>query len=222
MVGFDPPFAESRFQTMPGNSATPWLAAVIMAMAAATAAAAQQAAPPIRHSAPDRLRLVQAQPPAAPAPATPATETPQRTTASYGDWLVQCETQAGPPPQKICDMAQTTQLQGNTVPFSRVALVHPEKNKPVKFVAQVPVNVTIASSVRLQIDDADAGVTVRFARCLPLGCFAEFDLKDDELKKLRAASGNGKLTFADSASHEVAIPVSFNGFAQAFDALAKE
>jgi invasion protein IalB len=195
-----------------------------MAMAAVTAASAAvpQATSPIRPSAPDRPHIVQAQPPASPAPATPATEPPQRTTASFGDWVVQCETQAGPPPQKICDMAQTTQVQGKNLPFSRVALAHPEKSKPVKFVVQVPVNVTVAPNVRLQIDDADAGITARFARCLPLGCFAEFDLKDDEMKKLRLASGNGKLTFADSTNHEVAIPVSFNGFAQAFDALAKE
>jgi invasion protein IalB len=167
-------------------------------------------------------RMVQAQTPAAPAPASPATEAPQRTTASYGDWVLQCETQTGPPVQKICDMAQTTQVQGKNLPFSRVALARPEKNQPVKLVVQVPINVTVAPNVRLQIDDTDAGVTVRFARCLPLGCFAEFDLKDEEMKKLRAASGNGKLTFADSTNHEVAIPVSFNGFGQAFEALSKE
>jgi invasion protein IalB len=201
------------------NSATPWLAAVVIMAMGAVTAAAQQAAPAIPHSALERPRMAQGQPPAAPAPAT---EAPQRTTASYGDWVMQCETQAGPPPQKICDMAQTTQVQGKNLPFSRVALAHQDKRQPVKFVVQVPVNVAVAPSVRLQIDDADAGVTVRFARCLPLGCFAEFDLKDDELKKLRLASGSGKLTFADSTNHEIAIPVSFNGFAQAFDALSKE
>ena len=26
-------------------------------------------------------------------------------TATFGDWVVQCETRAGPPAQKICDMA---------------------------------------------------------------------------------------------------------------------
>ena len=48
------------------------------------------------------------------------------------------------------------------------------------------------------------------------------DLKEDVLKKFRAASGTGKLSFADAGGHDVAVPLSFNGFAQAFEALVKE
>jgi len=61
-----------------------------------------------------------------------------------------------------------------------------------------------------------------FARCAPIGCFADFELKDDVLKKFRAASGNGKVTYADVAGHEVVVPLSFVGFNQAFEALVKE
>lgn len=39
---------------------------------------------------------------------------------------------------------------------------------------------------------------------------------------LRAASGAGKLSFADAGGHDVTVPLSSNGFNQAFDALAKE
>jgi invasion protein IalB len=42
------------------------------------------------------------------------------------------------------------------------------------------------------------------------------------LKKLREASGTGKLSFADAGGHDVTVPISFNGFSQAFDALAKK
>jgi invasion protein IalB len=151
-------------------------------------------------------------------------EAPQRTTASYDDWVVQCDTQAGSPPQKICDMAQVTQVnaQGHSTPFSRVAVAHPVKGQPVRLVVQVPVNVSFATTVRIQTGDSDPGIAAPFARCLPAGCFAEFDIKDDVLKKLRAASGAGKLSFPDSNGHEVSVPLSFNGFNQAYDALAKE
>src|SRR5215470_12222473 len=44
----------------------------------------------------------------------------QRTTATYNDWTVQCETQAGPPQQRVCDMAQVAQVQNQ--PFSRLAI----------------------------------------------------------------------------------------------------
>jgi len=57
---------------------------------------------------------------------------------------------------------------------------------------------------------------------VPAGCFSEFELRDDVLKKFRAASGAGKLSFPDAGGHDVAVPLSFKGFAQAYDALAKE
>ena len=86
----------------------------------------------------------------------------------------------------------------------------------------MPVNVTFATSVRIQTGDADAGITAPFARCVPNGCFADFDIKDETLKKLRAASGAGKMSFADATGHDVSVPLSFNGFSQAYEALAKE
>ena len=119
-------------------------------------------------------------------------------------------------------MAQVTQLQGKNLPFSRVAVGRPEKGQPVKLVVQVPVNVSFATPVHIQTGDTDPGVIAPFANCTPNGCFAEFDLREDLLKKLREASGTGKLSFADAGAHDVTVPISFNGFSQAFDALAKK
>jgi invasion protein IalB len=129
---------------------------------------------------------------------------------------------AGPPPEKTCDMAQVTQLQGKNLPFSRLAVARPVSGQPIALVVQVPVNASFSAPVRIQTADADPGMTVAFARCLPAGCFASFELKDDVLKKLRTAPAAGKLSFADAGGHDITVPVSFNGFAQAFDALAKE
>ena len=175
--------------------------ALLIADASTVAAAAAQ-------------RFAQAQPSQA--------EVPQRTTATYGDWIVQCEIDTGQTHQKICDMSQGTQIQGKNLPFSRVAVAHPVSGRPVKLVVQLPVNVSFATAVRIQAGDAEPGITAPFARCRPEGCFAEFDIKDDVLKKLRAASGPGKLSFADAGGHEVIVPLSFKGFSQAFDALLKE
>jgi invasion protein IalB len=159
-------------------------------------------------------------PPAAAAPSQ--IEVPQSTTATYANWVVQCQSIAGPPPKKVCDMAQVTQAQGSSAPFSRVAVAQPVKGQVVKLIVQLPVNASFAANVRIQTGDADPGVAAPFARCIPGGCFADFDLKDDVLKKFRASSAAGKLTFADAGGHDVAVPISFNGFAQAFDALARE
>jgi invasion protein IalB len=194
------------------KKSVPWLLAGAVLLALASAATAQQPRPP-------------APPAAAPtAPAPAANEVPQRTLASYANWVLTCDTQAGPPPQKTCEILEMVQAQaqGKTVPFSRIAVMHPVKGQPIKLVIQVPTNATLSTNVRIQTADADPGVAAPFARCAPTGCFVDFELKDDVLKKFRAASGNGKITYADFAGHEVVVPLSFNGFNQAFAALEKE
>ncbi len=186
------------------------IAVAFLILAAATAQAQQRPAPPA-HPAP---------PAAARTPA--AGDVPQRTTATYGDWVLQCVENSSPPSEPVCDMAQVTQLQGKNLPFSRVAVSRPEKGKPIKLIVQVPVNASFSTQVHIQTSDTDPGVIAPFANCTPNGCFAEFDLKEDILRKLREASGTGKLSFADAGGHDVSVPISFNGFAQAFDALAKK
>ncbi len=119
-------------------------------------------------------------------------------------------------------MAQVTKLRGKNVPFSRVAIAQPERRKPIKLVVQVPVNVSLATKVRIRTSDGDAGIAAPFVRCMPAGCFAEFAFKEDILRKLRAAAGGGKLSFANASGGEIVVPLSFNGFAEAFDALARE
>jgi invasion protein IalB len=161
-------------------------------------------------------------PPAAARPPAAPSDAPQRTTATYGDWVVQCVENTSPPSEPVCDMAQVTQLQGKNLPFSRVAVGRPQKGQPVKLIVQVPVNASFRTQVHIQTGEADPGVIAPFANCTPNGCFAEFDLKEDMLKKLREATGTGKLSFADAGGHDVTVPISFNGFAQAFDALAKK
>jgi invasion protein IalB len=183
-----------------------WLLAGALLVAISGAATAQQPRPPV--------------PQAEPAPS----DAPQRTTATYANWVLACETQPGPPPQKTCGITQVVQAQaqGRTTPFSTVTVLHPAKGQPIKLVVQVPPSITVSTTVRIQTADADPGITAPFARCAPTGCFADFEIKDDVLKRFRAASGNGKITYADVGGHDVVIPLSFSGFNQAFEALAKE
>jgi invasion protein IalB len=143
-----------------------------------------------------------------------------RTTATYDDWTLQCDMQAGPPPQRVCEIMQIAQVQGH--PFSRLAVEHPVQGQPVKLLAQLPINVSLRGDVRIQTGDADAGMTAPFDHCVPAGCFAIFDLKADSIKRFRSVTETGKLTFKNANGQDVAIPVSFKGFGAAFDALAKQ
>jgi invasion protein IalB len=156
-------------------------------------------------------------PQVAPAPA----ETPQRTTATYGDWVLQCDTTTSSP-QKLCEISQVSMVQGKNVPFSQIMVPHPVKGQPVKLVVLVPVNVNFATPMRLVSGDNDPGISIPLTRCIPMGCSTDFSLNEAALKKLLAATGSGKVIFADAAGREVNIPLSFNGFVQAYDALAKQ
>jgi invasion protein IalB len=112
-------------------------------------------------------------------------------------------------------MAQVSQLQGKNVPFSRIAVARPEKGRPVKLIVQVPVIASFASPVRFQTGEANPELTAPFASCVPNGCFAQFDLNEETMKRLRAASMAGmagKLSFPDASGHEIVVPVSSNGF----------
>lgn len=146
----------------------------------------------------------------------------QATTATFQDWLLQCDLKEGTPPQKICAITQTTQMQNKTQPFSRVVVEKPVKGHPVKLGVQLPVNVSIAGNVRIQASATDAGILAPFDFCIPAGCVARFEIKDDILQKLRASDAIGKISFKDSGGHDVVVPLSFKGFRQALDALTKE
>ena len=143
----------------------------------------------------------------------------QSTSATYGDWIVHCQRDAAS--KKTCMMDQMTQVKGKNEAFSRIALAAPISGRPVSLEVQLPVNVSLRAPLVLRTDGADPGFSAPFDHCVPAGCFAEFEVKDEFVKKLRAAEGAGKATFKDSADHDVVVPVSFKGFREAFDALAK-
>lgn len=148
-------------------------------------------------------------------------QAPTRTTATYEDWTVRCETPQGSA-QKSCEVFQAQQPQGQTSPVSQVAIGRAAKTDPLKIVVQVPVNVWLATGPRLLWDDKQPALALAFKRCVPGGCFADADLSDDLLRRMRARAEPGRLEYKDAIQRDVGIPVSFKGFAQAIDALAKQ
>jgi invasion protein IalB len=142
---------------------------------------------------------------------------PQLTTATYDDWTVRCEAHDA---VKTCEMEQTSQVQGQ--PVSQIAIGRPSKTAPLRIVFQVPINVWLPAGVTFTLDDKDPGVSATFKRCVGNGCFADTDLPSALANRLHAQTQNGKLLFKDAAQRPVTIPVSFKGFAAAYDAMARE
>ncbi|QQO34453.1 invasion associated locus B family protein [Bradyrhizobium diazoefficiens] len=107
-----------------------WPLGIFIVLFSVATATAQQGSP---RPVPSRSPPAQAAPnaPATPAPSpaqTPQGGAPQRTTATYNDWVLQCETQAAPASSKVCEIIQVAQVQGTNQPFSRVAVVAPSKS----------------------------------------------------------------------------------------------
>ncbi len=146
---------------------------------------------------------------------------PEATTATYGDWIVRCQrTAAGSGIQQLCDVTQTVQAQQN--PLLQLTFQPPSPKGPIKLMIVVPVNVSLPSVARIAIDDKDTqSAELTWRRCLPGGCVAELEVKDELLKRWRAQVGGGIVKIVDAAGREIGTPFSFRGLAQALDALLR-
>jgi len=168
-----------------------------------------------------------AQQPRAPsAPAAPA-DSPDRTTAVFGDWSVQCFMRPQGTPARACEMLQTTQDgRGQTV--AALGITRTARGDPLRMVAIVPVNLQPQQPARLALGGQgrqEAAVSLAFKHCLPRGCTAEAELREEALLrrlKTRAADQPGRLEWRDAAGGEQGVPVSFRGFAAALEALERE
>ena len=189
-----------------------WVLGLVLGMSAAGGAFAQNGKP-------------------APAPAaktTPAavpTE-PGATTASYGDWVMRCQRaggEGGAKPIRVCEAAQTIQVQGQSGPIAQVAVGRVAIGDPLQVTLVLPPNVGLPGSVKILAEEKDAaGFDLPWRRCLPGGCVADAPVREDVLKRWRTAPEPGRIVYKNAAGQEVAIPLSFRGLTQALDALLKE
>ncbi|WP_431302774.1 invasion associated locus B family protein [Sediminicoccus sp. BL-A-41-H5] len=159
---------------------------------------------------------------AAPAPAraqTPATPPPNVTNASFGDWVLRCETRpAGP---RGCEVLQSLQDQ-RRLPVAQFAFGRAQRGDPMRLIVLIPANVTVAHPMLIQLPDRAAPIPVTLRACGPRGCVAEADVSAAQLTRLRAREAQGRLEYRDALGGEVALPFSTRGFGQALNALARE
>ncbi len=147
---------------------------------------------------------------------------PQNTSATYGDWILRCA--RGQDNVKVCELDQPFQAQGQQGLYAQLIISRGTAKGSFRALFEVAPNLSFPSSVKLGVDEKDpAPIDLTWRRCLPgPGCFADADVKEDVVKKWRAEAGPGRITFKDSAGHDVPIAFSFRGLPQALDALAKD
>ncbi len=123
-------------------------------------------------------------------------------------------------------MAQTVQDNQRNQPVAVIAIGRMEKDQPMRIAVRVPVNVLVTQPAQLVLEGGGAPVTLGFTRCsiAPVGCFAESEIRDDLLRRMRTrpADQAGRVAWREASGQEAAIPVTFRGFAAAHDALIKE
>jgi invasion protein IalB len=148
---------------------------------------------------------------------------PGATTATFGDWVLNCRRlPEGSKPARVCEVAQSIQVQGQQGPFARIAIGRIALDQPLAVTVVLPNDISLPSVVHVGADANDKGPDLNWTRCTPGGCFAESPLTAEILKQWRATTKASKVSFEDAARREIGFPISFRGLPQALDALAKE
>lgn len=172
-------------------------------------------------SGPALAQVVHAPPASTPAPAAPAAPEPQRTTATFGDWLLRCVRPEHAP--AMCEVAQILYDKGNAV--AQTVIGRPAHDQPLRLTALLPVNVNLTAPVRFLPPEGETGsptLDLAWRRCMSTGCIADIPLTDEQLRRIRSRTENARLMFQDAAGREVTMPFGPKGLPQALDALAKE
>jgi invasion protein IalB len=158
------------------------------------------------------------------AQAPPVSNEPESTTANFGDWTLRCSfVENAGQRVRLCEVIQSLTLQGQTNPFLQIALGRVSPKEPTKLTVVLPNNISFPSVVRFSIDDKDTSpIDLAWRRCLPGGCYADSDLKDEQIDRWKQQSEKGQLQFEDAAGRKVTLPFSFRGLTQSIDALNKQ
>lgn len=136
-------------------------------------------------------------PAAAPVPAIP-----ERTTASFGDWVLRCESAAAQP-KRVCEAAHVILVQGQTAPVVQIAIGRPAPSEDERLTIVVPPNITIGVNPRITIAKADAApIELTWQRCLPGACFASTVVSSAVIGELTAAISS----FPGTAIESVHVP----------------
>ena len=200
---------------MPTHPTRLWTAALLAALAGAMPGAQAQAQAPAR-GRPATAAPPAVVPPAAAPPAAPAASRPDRTTASYGDWVLRCELAANGA-GRSCEVAQT-ELDGRGQVLAQITARPAGPAGAITLTVQVGTNATVAEPLRLGVEN-EAGLALPFRRCLPRGCFAEAQPNAAEFAALLAWTEPARIELRDGGGQSVTIPVSLRGLAASLDAL---
>ncbi len=212
----------TRFASLGGTRGLATALAVLVSAPVLAQTAPAQTAPAQRPAAP----AAQPARPAAPAPAQPQAQgaQPQQ---NAGPTVVQVKAEPSQPEwTKVCGKDQNTNTeicyttrdfvsdQGQPVLALAVYDVKGQQaQKIVRFV--MPLGLLLQPGLRFAVDQGQA-IAGRYVMCLPNGCFAEAQVKDDFIASLKKGA-NMNVSVQNQMGRELTFAVPAAGFGKAFD-----
>ena len=156
------------------------------------------------------------------AKADPIPSDPSITTAAFGDWVERCQKVTGTPDiSKICEVAQTIQVEGQSSPIAQLAIGRLKKNEPLHITVVLPVNVAFPSTPKVDIGNSKS-LELTWKRCVPGGCIGETTISDSDVADLLSGGDKGEINSRTSQGQDFKLAFSFRGLSQSLDALSKE
>ena len=197
-----------------------WQTSPALALAALLSLAGPAALAPALAQSPEK------EAPAAPKPADdkPA-EKPSESGAAaaartpLGDWVAICNAAPSRATQ-VCEADISLTPDGAQAPVARVAFYSEGADKPVKLVAIVQANLTLAPGVDITGDADKVKVNLSFKSCLNTACLADVMLKPEEVEAFRASRQSGRLIIVNSAGETLETKISPKGLKEALDIVA--
>ena len=204
------------------------VSAPVLAQTAPAQTAPAQTAPAQRPAAPAAQPARPAAPAAQPArPAAPAQAQGAQPQQNAGPTVVQVKAEPSQPEwTKVCGTDQNTKTEicyttrdfvsDQGQPVLALAVYDVKGQQPQKVVRFVmPLGLLLQPGLRFTVDQGQA-VAGRYVMCLPNGCFAEAQVKDDFIASLKKGA-NLNVSVQNQMGREITFAVPAAGFGKSFD-----
>jgi invasion protein IalB len=156
----------------------------------------------------------------APQPTAPATSPQPKAQAPKAGpgWAVNCK--SGAKEKELeCRMSQTVVVKQTGKVLTNVAFRIPVDTKKPEIIVQLPLGVNLPAGATFQADE-NVPQQMAFKACDRNGCYASTPVSPEVLAVLRKAK-QLKIGFQNLAQKPITVPLSLDGFGDAFDKMQK-
>ena len=133
-------------------------------------------------------------------------------------WAVNCKSEATEKGLE-CRMSQTVVLKQSGQVLTNVTFRIPTDTKKPEVIVQLPLGVSLAPGATFQVDDNPAQ-RLNFRACDRNGCFAITPVTPEMLAVLRRGK-QIKIGFQNLAEKPITVPLSLDGFGDAYEKMLK-